>query len=70
MCTYMDGHRLESTGESLVLLDELGTGTDPVEGSALAIAMMRAFVQAGQTGGGFGGARLLISTTHHGTYTT
>lgn len=50
-----------------MLLDELGTGTDPVEGAALAIAMVRAFAEAGQVGGGFGGARLLIATTHHGT---
>jgi hypothetical protein len=35
---------LETAGpESLVLLDELGSGTDPVEGSALAISLLRTF---------------------------
>lgn len=51
-----------------MLLDELGTGTDPVEGAALAIAMVRSFCDSGLKGGGFGGSRLLVATTHHGTY--
>lgn len=49
-----------------MLLDELGTGTDPVEGAALAIAMVRSFCESGLKGGGFGGSRLLVATTHHG----
>eukprot|EP00854_Cymbomonas_tetramitiformis_P006400 gene6400-7665_t len=53
--------RLESTGESLVLLDELGTGTDPTEGTALSVAIIKALAKDG-----FGGSRLLIATTHHG----
>lgn len=41
---------------SLVLLDELGSGTDPVEGAALAIAVIRRLI--------FNGARLMV-TTHY-----
>lgn len=42
---------------SLVLLDELGSGTEPNEGAALAIAIMEEFYQKGS---------ILITTTHYG----
>ena len=45
-----------ATERSLVLLDELGTSTDPEEGSALAKAILDHFRQAGL---------LLVATTHH-----
>jgi DNA mismatch repair protein MutS2 len=44
-------------GASLVLLDEVGAGTDPAEGSALAIALLRQLAER---------ARLTIATTHFG----
>jgi dsDNA-specific endonuclease/ATPase MutS2 len=43
-------------GGSLVLLDELGTGTDPAQGSALAQAVLESVLDAG--------ARV-VATTHH-----
>jgi len=46
-----------STGNSLVLLDELGAGTDPEEGVAIAMAVLDHFLKK-QT--------LMITTTHHG----
>ncbi len=42
---------------SLVLLDEVGAGTDPAEGSALAIALLRQLAER---------AQLTIATTHFG----
>ncbi|MBR4509745.1 MAG: endonuclease MutS2 [Ruminococcus sp.] len=41
---------------SLVLLDELGSGTDPVEGAALAVSIIRRLIE--------NGARLMV-TTHY-----
>ena len=46
-----------SSGNSLVLLDELGAGTDPEEGVAIAMAVLDHFLKK-QT--------LMITTTHHG----
>ncbi len=46
-----------SHGPTLVLLDEIGAGTDPSEGVALAIALLKTFAER---------ARLTIATTHFG----
>jgi DNA mismatch repair protein MutS2 len=40
----------ELSGRSLVLLDELGTATDPTEGGALALALLQAFYRRGAFG--------------------
>jgi DNA mismatch repair protein MutS2 len=45
-----------STGNSLVLLDELGTSTDPVEGVALARSILLHFLSNGN---------LVVATTHY-----
>lgn len=50
-----------STGNSLVLLDEVGAGTDPTEGAALGMALLESFAQSGK-----GGSFLTMATTHHG----
>lgn len=45
------------TGQSMVLFDEVGAGTDPSEGSALAAALLKHLADR---------ARLAIATTHYG----
>ncbi|MGD1919426.1 MAG: endonuclease MutS2 [Pleurocapsa sp.] len=47
----------EGVNNSLVLLDEVGAGTDPAEGSALAIALLKHLAQH---------SLLTIATTHYG----
>lgn len=46
----------EATRHSLVLVDELGTGTAPDEGAALAVSLLEKFLELGC---------LAIATTHH-----
>lgn len=46
-----------ATSRSLVLLDELGSGTDPQEGSAIAMAVLDALLERGS---------VVLATTHHG----
>ena len=46
-----------ATGDSLVLLDELGAGTDPEEGVTLAMAVLDSLIAQGA---------LVAVTTHHG----
>lgn len=47
----------EADENSLVLLDEIGTGTDPTEGSALAAAILKELMNK---------AKLVFASTHHG----
>ena len=42
---------------TLVLLDEIGSGTEPNEGAALAVAIMEAMYEKGA---------LVVATTHYG----
>ncbi|MCD6337350.1 MAG: hypothetical protein J7M01_03865, partial [Candidatus Marinimicrobia bacterium] len=46
----------QATNKSLVLIDELGTGTDPDEGAALAEGILKVLSERGTT---------IIATTHH-----
>ncbi|HKQ18480.1 MAG TPA: Smr/MutS family protein, partial [Candidatus Eisenbacteria bacterium] len=50
-----------ATDQSLVLLDELGSGTDPVEGAALGQAVLEELLRRGA---------LVLATTHHGSLKT
>ncbi len=50
-----------ATSGSLVLIDELGTGTDPDEGAALAEGVLQVLSERGAT---------VIATTHHGALKT
>eukprot|EP00198_Chlamydomonas_reinhardtii_P000810 XP_001690145.1 predicted protein [Chlamydomonas reinhardtii] len=52
--------RGEADGKALLLLDELGTGTDPLEGAALGLALLKRLVN-----GGVGAGALTVATTHH-----
>ncbi|XP_024011654.1 uncharacterized protein LOC18017569 isoform X2 [Eutrema salsugineum] len=49
---------LHSTRRSLVLLDEVGAGTNPLEGAALGMAILESFAESGSL--------LTMATTHHG----
>ncbi len=55
--TNLAGIVKRATARSLVLLDELGAGTDPEEGVALAMALLDRFQEIGS---------LVLATTHHG----
>ncbi|KAH9321779.1 hypothetical protein KI387_016418, partial [Taxus chinensis] len=50
--------RAQSTGQSLVLLDEVGAGTNPLEGAALGMSLLESFSD--------GGSLLTVATTHQG----
>lgn len=54
--TNLKGIMSRATVNSLVLVDELGTSTDPEEGSALASAVLRYFQKIGS---------FVVGTTHH-----
>ncbi len=47
----------EADSNSLVLLDEIGTGTDPTEGASLAAAILKKLLEKGS---------LVFASTHHG----
>ena len=54
--TNIDSLSRRATAQSLVLLDELGSATDPEEGAALAVAIAQHFLELGSTS---------IISTHH-----
>ncbi|MCL7035746.1 hypothetical protein MKW94_011192 [Papaver nudicaule] len=54
----ISGIQAEATNMSLVLLDEVGAGTNPLEGAALGMSVLESFAESG--------ALLTIATTHHG----
>lgn len=47
----------EADNSSLILLDEIGTGTDPTEGASLAAAILKKLLEKGA---------LVFASTHHG----
>ncbi|ERN08188.1 uncharacterized protein LOC18436430 isoform X3 [Amborella trichopoda] len=51
------GILMRLTNNSLVLLDEVGAGTNPLEGAALAMALLESLAES---------AQLTLATTHHG----
>jgi len=53
----ISGMLARATGRSLVILDELASGTDPEEGSAIAMAVLDELIARGS---------LVLATTHHG----
>lgn len=57
--------RGEADNKALLLLDELGTGTDPTEGAVLGTALLKRLVR-----GGVGAGALTLATTHHSTMTS
>lgn len=50
--------RSQSTSKSLVLLDEVGAGTNPLEGAALGMSILESFAETSSF--------LTIASTHHG----
>ncbi len=55
--THVKGFLAQDLSRALVLIDEIGAGTDPAEGAALAQALLEAFYEAGA---------LTVVTTHLG----
>ncbi|XP_062119927.1 uncharacterized protein LOC133834355 [Humulus lupulus] len=54
----ISGIQSQATSHSLVLLDEVGAGTNPLEGAALGMSLLESFAETG--------VMLTIATTHHG----
>ena len=62
---FISAHQAAAeASSSLLLVDELGSGTDPVEGAALAYALLRRRAAGEEPGVGLGGGNLAIATTH------